>query len=196
VTLADPHVEQPIMKRYYLAPSATTAAAGESTALDVLAQLIGGGSNSYLYRALVVDKPLAVAASAAYQGTALDPSQFSVSVSPKPGVEFSRVEDAVDGVIARIVQDPIRAEDLERVKTQLIAEAIYAQDNQATMARWYGGALTTGLSIEDIRSWPDRIRAVTADQVRDAARKWLDKKHSVTGYLIKDTAAKREEKRS
>ena len=68
----------------------------------------------------------------------------------------------------------------------MIAEAIYAQDNQATLARWYGGALTTGLSIDDIRSWPDRIRAVTAEQVRDAAQKWLDKKRSVTGYLIKD----------
>ena len=43
-----------------------------------------------------------------------------------------------------------------------------------------------GCSIDDIRSWPDRIRAVTAEQVRDAAQKWLDKKRSVTGYLIKD----------
>ena len=86
-------------------------------------------------------------------------------------------------------QNAIRAEDLERVKTQLIAEAIYAQDNQATLARWYGGALTTGLAVDDIRSWPDRIRAVTAEQVRDAAQKWLDKKRSVTGYLIKDTSA-------
>ena len=76
------------------------------------------------------------------------------------------------------------------------AEAIYAQDNQATLARWYGGALTTGLSIQDIRSWPDRIRAVTAEQVSAAAQKWLDKKGSVTGYLIKDMAAKHEEKRS
>jgi zinc protease len=66
------------------------------------------------------------------------------------------------------------------------------------LARWYGGALTTGLSIEDIRSWPDRIRAVTAVQVREAAQKWFEKNRSVTGYLIKDTstAAKREEKRS
>jgi zinc protease len=102
----------------------------------------------------------------------------------------------IDKVIAEIGENPVRAEDLERVKTQLIAEAIYAQDNQATLARWYGGALTTGLSIDDIRSWPDRIRAVTADQVRSAAQKWLDKNRSVTGYLIKDTAPKREEKRS
>jgi zinc protease len=90
----------------------------------------------------------------------------------------------------------VPAADLERVKTQLVAEAIYAQDNQTVLARWYGGGLTTGLSIEDIRSWPDRIRAVTADQVRAAAQKWLDKKRSVTGYLIKDGAPKREEKRS
>jgi zinc protease len=196
VTLADARVEQPSLKRYYLVPSATTATAGESPALDVLAQLMGSGNNSYLYRALVVDKPLAVSAGAGYQGTSLDATQFSISASPKPGVEFSQIEQVIDRVIAEVSQNPVRSEDLERVKTQLIAEAIYAQDNQATLARWYGGALTTGLSIEDIRSWPDRIRAVTAKQVQAAAQKWLDKKRSVTGYLIKDTTAKREEKRS
>jgi zinc protease len=196
VTLSDPRVEQPSLRRLYLVPSATTAAAGESAALDVLAQLMGGGSNSYLYRALVIDHPLAVSASAGYQGTSLDPTQFTIAAAPKPGVEFAAVEQMIDQVIADIAENPVRAEDLERVKTQLIAGAIYAQDNQATLARWYGGALTTGLTIEDIRSWPDRIRAVTAEQVSAAAQKWLDKKRSVTGYLIKDTAPKREEKRS
>jgi zinc protease len=196
VTLSDPRVEQPGLRRYYLVPSAATAAAGESAVLDVLAQLMGGGSNSYLYRKLVVERPLAVTAGASYQGTSLDATQFAISASPRPGVEFSQIEQVIDEVIADIGQSAIRAEDLERVKTQLIAEAIYAQDNQATLARWYGGALTTGLSIDDIRSWPDRIRAVTAEQVREAARKWLDKKRSVTGYLIKDEAPKHEEKRS
>ncbi len=196
VTLADPRVEQPTVKREYLVPSAATAAAGESPALDVLAQLMGNGSNSYLYRALVVDKPLAVNANAGYQSTSLDATQFSISVAPKQGVDFATVEQVVDNVIADVVRNPVPAEDLERVKTQLIAEAIYAQDNQAVLARWYGGGLTTGSSIEDIRSWPDRIRAVTAEQVRAVAQKWLDKKRSATGYLIKDTAPKREEKRS
>jgi len=195
VTLSDPRVEQTGLRRYYLVPSATTAAKGESPALDVLAQLMGNGSNSYLYRALVVDKPLAVSASASYQGTAVDDTQFTISVSPKPGVDFAAVEQTIDAVIAEVAQNAVRAGDLERVKTQLIAEAIYAQDNQATLARWYGAAITTGLSIDDVRAWPDRIRSVTAEQVRAAAQKWLDKKRSVTGYLIKDTA-KREEKRS
>jgi zinc protease len=196
VTLADPRVEQPGLRRYYLVPSATTAAAGESAAFDVLAQLMGGGSNSYLYRRLVIDKPLAVNAGAAYQGVSVDATQFSISASPRPGVTFAQVEQVIDDVIADIAQNGVRAEDLERVKTQLIAETVYAQDNQATLARWYGGAMSTGLSIEDIRNWPERIRAVTADQVRNVVLKWFDKKRSVTGYLIKDTTPKQVEKRS
>ncbi len=196
VTLSDPRVEQPNLRRSYLVPSATTAAAGESAALDVLAQLMGGGSNSYLYRRLVVDHPLAVSASAAYQGMSLDATQFSISAAPRQGVTFAQIERAIDEVIADIAVNGVRSEDLERVKTQLIAEAVYAQDNQATLARWYGGAMATGLSIEDVRKWPDRIRAVTADQVRRAVQTWLDRKRSVTGYLVKDETPKHMEKRS
>ena len=199
VTLADPRVEQPSVRRYYLVPSAVTAAPEQSAALEVLAQLMGTGSNSMLYRALVVDKPLAVSAGAWYQGTGVDPTQFGISASPKPGVEFPQVEQAIDEVIAKLAQAPVPAEDLERTKTQMIAQAVYAQDSQTTLARWYGAAITVGLSVDDVRAWPDRIRAVTAEQVREAAQKWLDKKRSATGYLIKEPAAataKSEEKRS
>ena len=199
VTLADPRVEQPSVRRYYLVPSSVTAAPEQGAALEVLAQLMGTGSNSLLYRALVVDKPLAVSAGAWYQGTGVDPTQFGISASPKPGVEFPQVEQAIDDVIAKLAQAPVSAEDLERTKTQMIAQAVYAQDSQTTLARWYGAAITVGQSVEDIRAWPDRIRAVTAEQVRQAAQTWLDKKRSATGYLIKEPAAataKREEKRS
>jgi zinc protease len=76
----------------------------------------------------------------------------------------------------------------------MIADAIYANDNQRMMAQWYGAALATGATVEEVRTWPDRIRAVSADDVRAAARRWLDKRRSVTGYLVKDARA--EEKRS
>jgi zinc protease len=76
----------------------------------------------------------------------------------------------------------------------MIADAVYAQDNQMSMARWYGTALMTGASVNDVRRWPDRIRAVTAVAVQDAARHWLDKRRSVTGYLIKDASPQAEKK--
>jgi len=189
VTLADPRVEQPSVRRYYLVPSAHTTSDKETAALDVLAQALGGGANSYLYRALVIDRQLAVGAGGWYLSTALDDSQFAISASPKPGVSFAQIEDVMDQVIAGIARDGIRADDLDRVKTQLVSSTIYAQDNQVEMARWYGSSIAAGLSIDSILGWADNVRAVTSDDVRDAARKWLDKKRSVTGYLIKDTTA-------
>ena len=189
VTLADARVEQPSVRRYYLVPSAHTTSGKETATLDVLAQTLGGGANSYLYRALVIDRQLAVGAGGWYLSTALDDSQFAISASPKPGVAFADIEKVMDEVIADIGQNGIRADDLERVKTQLVSSTIYAQDNQVEMARWYGSAVTAGESIDGILAWADNVRAVTSDEVRDAARKWLDKKRSVTGYLIKDTAA-------
>ena len=77
----------------------------------------------------------------------------------------------------------------------MIADYIYAQDNQSTLARQYGAALTTGSSVEAVLARPERLRAVTAEQVRDAARRYLDKRHSVTGYLVRERAP-REEKKS
>src|SRR3979411_3206202 len=76
VTLSDPRVEQTGLRRFSWFPPTSPPAAGEAPALDVLAQLMGGGANSYLYRALVIDKPLAISTDASYQGTALDDSQF------------------------------------------------------------------------------------------------------------------------
>ena len=53
LTLADPRVEQPLMQRAYLVPSfANTAKPGESEALEVLAHILGTGTNSRLYQQL------------------------------------------------------------------------------------------------------------------------------------------------
>src|SRR4051812_36818045 len=82
VTLADPRVEQPSVERSYLVPSAASAKRGESEALEVLGHILGGGSNSRLYRRLVVEQGLAVSAGAGYQGSALDASRFSVFGAP------------------------------------------------------------------------------------------------------------------
>ena len=194
VTLADSRVEQPTVNRYYLVPSDTVAKPGESPALDVLAQLLGNGSNSRLYRSLVVDKGIALNAGAYYSGSGLDYGKFGVYGSPKPGVSLQQVEDAIDAVIADVIEHGITADELDRSKSRLIAADVYDQDNQVTLARWYGAALTTGETVDMVRNWPDRIRAVTTDEVREVAKHWLDRRRSVTGYLVKSLKA--EEKHS
>jgi len=194
LTLADPRVEQPIMQRSYLVPSSNTAKQGESEALEVLAHLLGTGNNSRLYRGLVVDKHVAVSSGAWYDGSALDMARLGLYGAPRQGVTLPQLEAAIDSVIAEVIAKGVTPEELERAKTRLIADAVYAHDSQASMARWYGEALATGSTVNDIEHWPDRIRAVTAEQVQDAARQWLDKRRSVTGYLIKDTSPQAEKR--
>jgi hypothetical protein len=45
---------------------------------------------------------------------------------------------AVDSVIAEVIEKGVSAEELDRSKNRMIADAVYAQDNQGTLARWYG----------------------------------------------------------
>ena len=194
VTFADARVQQPTVYRYYLAPSAATAKSGEGEALDVLANVLGSGSNSRLYRTLVIDKGLALNAGAFYSDTTLDYGKFGVYGSPKPGVSLHALEAGIDAVLADVIEHGVTADELERAKTGLVADAVYAQDNQATLARWYGASLVTGETVEKVSTWPDRVRAVTPEAVQQAARQWLDMRRSVTGYLVKDLHA--EENRS
>jgi zinc protease len=195
LSLADPRVQQPSMQRSYLVPSATTAKPGESEALDVLAHLLGSGNTSWLYRKLVLERGIAVSAGAWYRGTALDATIFGLYGSPKPGTSLPQLEQAIDAAIEEFIAAGVTAADLERSKSRMIADSIYARDSQATMARWYGTALTTGGTVEMVQTWPNRIRAVTAGDVVNAAKAWLDKRRSVTGYLIKD-AKELEDRRS
>jgi zinc protease len=189
VTLADEKVEQPSHQRIYLAPSCITAAPGESEALEVLAHLLGGGQTSLLYKQLVIERQLAVSAGAYYMGTALDETRFYVYAIPAPGVSLQQLDTAIDEIVEQCRSEPVRDADLVRAKTRLVAEAIYAQDNQAVLARWYGAALAIGLTIAEVKTWPDRIEAVTAASVQQAAAKWLLKNRAVTGFLLsKETA--------
>ena len=178
----------------YKRQSFHTAQPGQSEALEVLGHILGSGNNSRLYRTLVVDKQVAVMAGASYDSSAFDMSKFGVFGSPRPGVSLAQLEAETDTVLAEVIGKGVSAEELERAKFRMIADAAYAQDNQVSMARWYGTALMTGATVDDVRRWPDRIRAVTAEQVQDAARRWLDKQRSVTGYLIKDTSPPAEKK--
>jgi zinc protease len=195
VTFADLRVTQPSLQRSYLVPSFTTAKDAEADALDVLAHILGGGSNSWLNRALVMEQRLAVSAGAWYQGTSLDASRFGIYGTPANGVSLDKLESAIDAVIASFLDKGPTAEEIERTKSRMIADYVYALDNQSTLARMYGAALTTGSTVEDVQARPQRLRAVTAEQVRDAARRFLDKRQSVTGYLVHQGAS-REEKKS
>jgi zinc protease len=188
VELADPKVEQPTFQRYWLAPSYRTAKGNEAHVLEVLAHLLGGGMTSRLYRALVQKQEIAVNSGAWFMGDAVDTTRLAIWAVPREGIDLRTIEKAVETVIADL-QNGIDPKELERAKTRLVADAVYARDSQATLARIYGATLAVGGSLADVQAWPQIIEGVTAAEVIAAAKERLSPRVAVTGYLLKDEAA-------
>lgn len=196
VSLADARVAQPSFQRSYLVPSDRTAAPGEAEALEVLAQILGGGQTGRLYRILAAEKGLAAGAGAWYQGTAYDATRFVVYGSPRPESSLEALEAAIEAVIAEVADKGVDDLELARAKTRLTADMIYAQDNQATLARIYGASWATGTSADVVKTWPERVKAVTAADVQAVAKRYLTNNRAVTGYLKPAPAAPAEDEAS
>jgi zinc protease len=186
VSLRDPRVAQPEFSRAWLAPSRHSPAPGgeQSYALEVLADIIGGGQTARLSRALVIDHELAVGAGAYYDPDAVDESSFSVRVNARPGVDIATVEAATDQEIARVLSDGVTDDEVARSIARMQAASVLARDSVGNAARVFGEVLTTGGTVDEVESWPDRIATVTAAQVNAAARAVLRPERSVTGLLL------------
>ena len=184
VTLADPRVGVPSFSSRWVVPSYRTARPGEAEALDLLAEILGGGVRSRLYQELVVKQAIASGAGAVYQGRMLDDTFLAVYATPRGKASLTDVEAAVDAEIARIAREGVAEAELEAAKNRLIRSVIFARDRQGSMANIYGSTLTTGGTVRDVQEWPERVRKVAATEVKAAASRYLVLAHAVSGYLL------------
>ena len=184
IALHHERVQQPVLVRSWLAPSYASAGHEHCYALELLAEILGGGGTSRLFREVVVERSLAAGAGCFFRGTGLDGATLRVYATPRPGVAMADLEGAVAGEIAKLLADGVTADELERTRKRLIAEAIYARDSLSGAARVFGSALTSGESVGDVEAWPARIAAVTLEQVHAAARHVFRAEQSVTAELL------------
>ncbi len=150
----------------------------------MLAQILGGGPTSRLYRRLVVEDKVATAAGASYDADSLDRTAFSLYVSPPSGGRTEPLEQAMSAEIDRLLHDGVDDAELGAAKTLLQSAAVKARDSLTGPARTIGEALATGSTLTDLEAWPERIGAVTAADVIAAARAVLVPENSVTGLLL------------
>ncbi|WP_299779690.1 pitrilysin family protein [uncultured Roseobacter sp.] len=182
----DARVAQPYVRRSYLAPERDPGAQETAAALTFLAEILGGGTTSYLTDALQFDTQIATYSAAFYRGVSLDDTTFNLIVVPRPNVSLQEAEDALDAALAQFLIDGVDPEQLERIKLQIRADQIYARDDVDRIANRYGQALSAGLTVEDVQAWPDVLEAVTAEDIIEAARDVFDKRASVTGWLMRE----------
>lgn len=179
----DARVAQPYVSRSYLAPERDSGSQEEAAALQLLAEVLGGGTTSILAEKLQFDSRKAVYTSAYYRGMALDDTTFNLSIVPAADVSLQEAEEALDDVLEQFLKDGVDADHLDRIKMQVRASQIYARDDVGSLANRYGRALSQGLTVEDVQAWPDILQDVTEEEIMAAARKVLNRDRAVTGWL-------------
>ena len=183
VTLESPRVRQPSVSITYLAPGYNSPGKAHAYPLQVLSEILGGGSVGRLYGSLVVDQALAAGAGAGYSGDDLDNGAFRFYISPRPGGDIETAEAALRAEIDLLLKDGVTETEVAEAIERLQSAAIFARDSVSTPSRVLGSALVTGQTIEDVEAWPERIGQVTAEQVTAAARAVFDARRSVTAVL-------------
>lgn len=184
VTLSDARVGVPSFARGWVTPSYRIAAPGEAEALDLLSEILGGGTRSRFYQAIVVKAGVASEAGASYAGGAYDAGSFTLYGLPQGDHTLAEVEAAVSAEVTRLIEEGVTVEELDAAKARYVRSLIFARDEQASMAEIYGSRLANDGTIADIVEWPDRIRAVTPEEVQAVAARYLDPTIAVTGYLL------------
>jgi len=182
--MEDARVRQSRWQRIYIAPSVNVGDQDDVYALKVLSEILGGGSTSRLYQALVVKQAITASVSAFYMEDAVSYGRFYLSALPSPGVSIREVEVALEAEIEKVLAEGIPTSDVARAKKRLGAQLVYAKDSPNNAARTVGALLAVGLSIQDIEAWPGRIEQVTAEQVNRAAHRLFNEAPSGTGVLL------------
>jgi zinc protease len=143
-------------------------------ALEMLAGVLDGHEAARLARNLVRSAKVAVSAGAGYDATVRGEALFLVSGTPAEGHGVAELEAALRAEITRVASEGVSAQELERVKTQVIATQVYKRDSMMAQAMEIGRIEATGIHWRDIDTLLEKIRSVTAEEVQAVAKKYFD----------------------
>jgi predicted Zn-dependent peptidase len=168
-------IQQPQLYVDYPSPANFTPGDRE---LDVLANLLGNGKASRLYKRLVYDLKIAQSVSASQQSQLLS-STFEITASPMPGHTLDEILAVIDQEVAALQAKPVDAAELDRAKNQIESETVRSLEPllaQAERLQSYNYLLNDpGFVTEDLR----RYRAVDAAAVQRYAQEVLNKEGRV-----------------
>ena len=155
----------------------------EAYALEVLAGVLAGGDSARLPKELVRGSQIAADADAGYDLYARQQSLFLLDGTPAEGHSVAELRKALLAQVERLKREPVSVAELERIKAQVVAGKIYEQDSVFYQAMQLGMLETVGLGWRKLDEYPERIRAVTPQQVQAVARKYLIDDHLTEAVL-------------
>jgi zinc protease len=161
----------------------TAADEAEAYALEVAAGILDGGNSARFSSRLVGGQQIAATAGAGYDLYSRLSNLFTLEGTPVQGKSVAELETALLNEVRRLREEPITAEELQRVKAQVSASHVYQLDSIMYQAMQIGTAETVGLGWKKVGEYVDKVNAVTAEQVQAVAQKYLVDDHLTIAHL-------------
>ncbi len=155
----------------------------EAYALEVLAGVLDGGNSARLSSGLVRGKQIAVSVGASYSLTSRLPELFTLEATPAEGKTVWELESALKDEITKLQIKLVDDDELQRIKAQVLAKAVYERDSGFYQAMQLGMLETVGLGWKVVDEYVGKVNQVTAEQVRDVARHYLIEDNLSVAYL-------------
>ena len=155
----------------------------DQVTLSVISEILYSGKSSRLYKELV-DKKRLVNSVYAYNMENSDPGLFIFLATCNPGVKAEEVEKELVKQIELIKNEPVRKEELEKVKINTKSDFIYSLESSTSVANLYGSYLIRG-DMKPLEKYEERVNKITAKKVQKAAKKYFDFNTSTTVILKK-----------
>ena len=156
----------------------------EIYSLEVLAQALDGDRSARLIKNLVRGEELAARVGVSYFPASRYTTLFNLTLEPRSNVSLEILEKAAIAQIEHLQTNLLGSEELERIKTQVVADSVFQQDSTEYQATLIGSLESVGLSWEIKDRFVEEINKVTAEQVRDVALKYLQPKSLTIAYLL------------
>ena len=160
---------------------------------EVLQGLLMRGVTSRLYNRLVYQGGNALSVNGGNDAEGDNPGLFYVFAIPSSAQMTDSVERMVLHEIEKLKTSPVTDSELTQVKNQVIADFVFQQDNNGGMANLIGRSFTMYGSLDFMNNYPNRIAAVTKDDIMKAATKYFTEDNRTVGRIV-PTAAEKETK--
>jgi zinc protease len=158
--------------------------AWEPYALDVLAGVMSGNDSARLNQKLVRETSVAIDVGAGYDSTSRGrESLFELVGTPAEGKTVQDIEVALIAEIERIKTGGVTQQELDRVKAAVIAADVYQRDSMFYQAMQIGQLETMNYSWRLLKDYPEKLKAVTSEQIQAVAKKYLIKDNMTVAVL-------------
>ena len=179
-------VQLPTLLMAFNVPGLVTAEEDwEAYALRLLGGVLDAGHSARLASELERNSEIATSVGASYDAFSRGDTLFMFSGIPNQSrdIDLQQLEAGIWGEIERLQNEPPAQAELDRVRNQVIAQLVFAQDSISNQARQIGQLESVGLPWSLLDEDIERLQAITPEQVSEVARRYLQRERLTRSYI-------------